>query len=117
MTTSLTPIARTQLDKAAVDNGFDLAVAKLFADKRLAVPWALQPDIFGLMPHQELRVRIDAADIEVGIHPEVLRPLLHARWDLARREASRLSLRPPYQRDGIAVVAGPSWSQRYGYRN
>src|SRR3990172_8822072 len=54
-------------------------------------------------------------DVEVGIHPLVLRSLDGSRWTEARSVAMGEETRGipqgnlPYQVDGIAVVAGSSW--------
>lgn len=63
----------------------------------------------------DVRVPIEQADIEVGIHPAVLKLLLAGEWDEARRVAVKLELNPrgDYFTDGIAVVAGASWSEPF----
>lgn len=58
-------------------------------------------------------VRIPEADVEVGVHPSVLDAVLEGRWDAARAIASNQRFEPPYMADGIAVVAGQSWIERY----
>jgi hypothetical protein len=60
-------------------------------------------------------IEVKHANMQVGIHPAVLKTLLGERWDEARTVARERGpdLKPPYQSDGIAVVAGPSWSERY----
>jgi len=64
------------------------------------------------MKRKPVRMRSESADIEVGIHPEVLIPLLESRW-LDARNFARLVVSQDagltYQPDGIAVVAGESW--------
>ncbi len=66
-------------------------------------------------------VVIEGADIQLGIHPTVLQHLLHEQWDEARTAAHALEDQPvvegiPYQPDGIAVVAGESWSNPFSGR-
>lgn len=71
------------------------------------------PESVGQMLNHEVRIRVEEADIEVGIHPVILPLLLHGKWDEARHEAVNNRFPEPYQRDGLAVVAGPSWLHRY----
>lgn len=55
---------------------------------------------------------IEGADIEIGIHPKVLRALSEFRWEDARSvgRIDKLQDAPfPYRADGIALVAGESW--------
>ena len=67
------------------------------------------PEGFERMLHEETRVLIENADIEVGIHPKVLRALVDDRWDEARRVAGELEVGDTYRRDGTTVVAGRTW--------
>lgn len=69
------------------------------------------------MLSQPTVVKVEQADVSVGVYPPVLRALLNERWELARQialerfadEKSQLDRFPPYQVDGIAIIAGPSW--------
>lgn len=75
------------------------------------------PPLFDQMQQQPVRLSLEEADIEVGILPEVLRALVDSRWEEARELADRSQVAvdvAQYQPDGIAVVAGPSWSERLG---
>lgn len=69
-------------------------------------------DYFKRMQDEQILMPIEAADIQIGIHPAVLRLLVASQWEdvlgrgaLAEFQAARLR----YQADGIAVVAGESW--------
>jgi hypothetical protein len=66
---------------------------------------------------EPVMMRIEEADVSVGIHPSVLRALEAGAWSVAREIAhtelasvipQRVQLLP-YQADGIAIAAGPSW--------
>lgn len=61
-------------------------------------------------------VPIPSADIELGIHPVVLKYLIEERWGEARSwcmtHASDLH-EAEYKPDGIKVVAGQSWSKPF----
>jgi hypothetical protein len=66
------------------------------------------------MLKEPILMPISSADIEIGIHPAVLRAISEANWEGAHHVSQELHNVPaeiPYQRDGIAVVAGKSWLQ------
>jgi len=66
------------------------------------------------MLKEPILMPISSADIEIGIHPAVLRAISEANWEGARhvsQELHNVLAEIPYQRDGIAVVAGKSWLQ------
>jgi hypothetical protein len=56
---------------------------------------------------------IEHADLKIGIHPAVLGELAAERWADAKRIANGLNDRGVYGADGIALVAGESWSERF----
>ena len=61
-------------------------------------------------------MRIEDADIQIGIHPTVLRALDEERWHDARSAGASDKLKMtnfPYRADGIAVKAGESWLRPY----
>lgn len=63
-----------------------------------------------------IKVPVEIADIEIGIHPDVFRFLREQQWGEAKRwcesNAERL-VADGYKPDGLLVVAGPSWSQPF----
>lgn len=64
------------------------------------------------MLKEPILMPISSADMEIGIHPAVFRAISEANWEGARHVSQELHDLPaeiPYQRDGIAVVAGKSW--------
>lgn len=59
---------------------------------------------------------VEGADIEIGAHPKITRPLLEGEWKVAREVAMSLSkhfVEEGYQADGLMVRSGPSWKERY----
>jgi hypothetical protein len=82
-------------------------------------------DAFEAMRHDGSLMSVPEADLKIGIHPEVLAVLEHGRWDDARRAAMSVARSGPaeqlledgrrwrYQRDGIAVISGPSWNRYF----
>jgi len=70
------------------------------------------PDGVGIASSGGL-VSIREADVQVGVHPRVLEALLEGRWEDARTVARETRFQAPYMADGLAVVAGRSWSERY----
>jgi len=78
---------------------------------------------FAQMQEERVLMRVEQADIEVGIEPQVLRHLAIAEWEGAREIAEATSLKDvaggpsvedtTYHPDGIAIVAGPSWSEPF----
>lgn len=64
------------------------------------------------MRQEPVLMPIEGADIEIGIHPKVLRALSESRWEDARKIGRLDGLHGtafPYRADGIAVVAGGTW--------
>jgi hypothetical protein len=62
------------------------------------------------------RVALETLDLEVGIHRSVEPFLLAEKWDDARRAAeehARELAMDGYQADGLLVVAGASWRERF----
>ncbi len=67
------------------------------------------PEHFERIMREPLLMPVEPAYIKIGIHPVVLRQLMAAQWESARRSAEVPEIREteiPYQADGIAVVAG-----------
>jgi hypothetical protein len=61
-------------------------------------------------------VAIEGADVKVGIHPEVGKYLLDRQWGLAQEAADGMKesiVHHGYQPDGLKVVAGESWTERF----
>ncbi len=61
-------------------------------------------------------VPVAGADLTVGVHRLVARPLAAGQWEEARGIAADYAERiaaDGYQRDGLFVRAGDSWSQRF----
>lgn len=69
-------------------------------------------DYFERMQQQPVLMPVAAADIEVGIHPTVLRALSAERWEDPRELLSR-DVGAGYQRDGVAVRAGTTWTEPF----
>jgi hypothetical protein len=62
--------------------------------------------------HQTL-LSIEQLDLQVGIHPEVLRLLNLGQWNAAKEIATKVAGERgevAYRSDGISIVPGPSWS-------
>jgi hypothetical protein len=73
-------------------------------------------DQYGEMLQSEVLVDIGSADLKIGIRPGVLRLLVESRWEEARKVAEIQDNQPDdfsYQADGIAIVAGESWSKPF----
>ena len=69
-------------------------------------------DYFERMLKEPLFMPVEHADIEIGIHPVILRLLIESRWDEVRALSGSQKIQAtemPYRADGIAVVAGNSW--------
>jgi hypothetical protein len=68
---------------------------------------------FERMTQEPMLMPVGSTDINIGIHPMVLRQLVLGEWEAARHSAAEVpEIREgeiPYQADGIAVVAGESW--------
>jgi hypothetical protein len=61
-------------------------------------------------------VAIDGADVRVGIHPVVAKYLVDRQWERAQHAASEAKgaiAHDGYQPDGLKVVAGESWTERF----
>jgi hypothetical protein len=66
------------------------------------------------MREENVFFAVGSTDVKIGIRPHVLRLLADARWVEARDAAREHSESgQPYRGDGIAVIAGPSWQQRF----
>jgi hypothetical protein len=64
----------------------------------------------------ETHVQIDGADVHVGAHPAIAHYLANRRWEHAQRTANELTesfAKEGYQPDGLKVVAGASWLNRF----
>jgi len=74
-----------------------------------------RPDDFRRMQREPVLSPVPSADIEVGIHPAVLRALVADRWESPRvlTEGADLSGDVRYQADGLAIRAGTSWAQPF----
>ena len=67
---------------------------------------------FKKMLHEAVLLPIKELDIEVGIHPLILKLLFHDQWADAKRmchEGASVFKEAGYQPDGIRIVAGPTW--------
>jgi hypothetical protein len=74
-----------------------------------------QPRDAGALSHQRL-LFVEDVDIQVGIHPAVLKLLELEEWNRARLVAEEVASSEPdsgYHSDGIRVVAGESWRRRF----
>jgi hypothetical protein len=74
------------------------------------------PESFVRMRQEEMLMPVPNVDIQVGIHPKILNLLVDSQWRGARDAAGSGTLHSksaPYHSDGIAVVAGGSWSLRF----
>ncbi len=70
------------------------------------------PNALEQMQREPALMRVESADIEIGIRPDVLSALVAAQWEKARALAQHDEYRSnnfQYKTDGIAVVAGESW--------
>lgn len=56
-------------------------------------------------------VRFESADISIGVFPPVLDAIMGSRWEEVRQP--REINDPRYGRDGIAIVAGETWLERF----
>jgi len=79
-----------------------------------------QPQVLRRMLSEPVLARVESADVSVGIRPDILRLIAESRWsNLAELQHSPHAVEEksldgqPYGRDGIAVVAGESWSERF----
>lgn len=71
------------------------------------------PDYFERMQREPLLMPVDGVDLEIGIHPKILRHLIQPESqigpDLFRLSDIQGDAGLPYQADGVAVRAGESW--------
>lgn len=78
-------------------------------------------ETFDRMKRQPSLMRIAPADVQIGVHPEVLTELDEGRWEAARDRAGQVAghtevTKIPdvgYHADGIIVVPGSSWSHPF----
>jgi len=73
-------------------------------------------DPSALRRDQDTLVAIERADVKMGIHPVVAKHLVDRQWERAQRAASEaegVMAKGGYQPDGIKVVAGEFWAQRF----
>ncbi|MCL5284101.1 MAG: hypothetical protein M1330_05285, partial [Armatimonadetes bacterium] len=69
-------------------------------------------DYFRRMLFEPVLMPVAEADLEIGIHPTVLRLILLGSWDQVRIRdtiADVQATEPHYHPDGLAVVAGRTW--------
>ncbi len=74
------------------------------------------PAEFERMREVPTLIEVAEADIRVGIHPLVLRPLTEENWEEARhrgQSAGSQAEEIKYRLDGLAVVAGESWNRPF----
>jgi len=79
-----------------------------------------RPQSFDAMLHETVLMPIKELDIEIGIHPEVLKPLSHDQWIYAKRSyrpAAEYFRKEGYQPDGVRIVAGPTWLLPFAENN
>jgi len=77
---------------------------------------ASNPEYFQRMLREPVLLPVENSDIKVGIHPEVLRSIREGDWEGARHftpDSQKMPEGITYRRDGIAVVAGESWSKPF----
>lgn len=75
-----------------------------------------QPDVFERMRDAPTLMEVREADIQIGIHPLVLRSLVDENWEEARHRGQAVGAEVSellYRSDGLAVLAGESWSRPY----
>jgi hypothetical protein len=71
------------------------------------------PQYLGKMLDQPVLMPVETVDIEVGIHPLVLKSLVEGQWGDAKNTCAEHLDRlraERYQPDGLRVVAGETWS-------
>ena len=71
-------------------------------------------EAFERMLHEPVLARIENTDTEVGIYPALLRLMIDERWNAVGGMFNELRVMEAfkaYQKDGIKLVAGESWSQ------
>ena len=59
--------------------------------------------------------QIENLDISVGVHSEILHPLMEGAWETARMrslELQKIFERNGYRPDGLLIKCGPSWKER-----
>jgi hypothetical protein len=70
------------------------------------------PEHFEKMIQEPFLMPVEKCDIEVGIHPALLKFLSRSHWADAKRAChnqAEVFLETGYQSDGIRVLAGPTW--------
>lgn len=79
---------------------------------------ASQPDVRRQMQYEPVLAHVEDADIRVGIRPDILQLVVDSQWEALselRNSIDSAEESPvaeyPYGRDGIAIVAGESWSR------
>lgn len=75
-----------------------------------------RPDYLERMMQEPVLMPVDSADLEVGIHPAVLRLLIDSKWEEVRRLVATEGIEEMnlhYQPGGIAVVAGERWLEPF----
>src|SRR6266540_3705928 len=72
---------------------------------------------FERMQREPVLMPVESADIELGIHPAVLRLIVASNWAEIRGRGwfstGQIAPGGPFQADGVAVVAGQSWQQPF----
>jgi hypothetical protein len=71
------------------------------------------PDAFRQMHDAEVLATVPEADVQLGIHPTILRALENPNVTDVRPKPDFFTPPAPYHRDGIAVVAGESWRRPF----
>ena len=104
-----TPDSRRGIEVAIDSKAWQLYYGPIVETIRRAGGRSLVTDLEDL-------VAVDGADLKVGVHPVVAAYLEQGNYDKARLSAigagSRLT-DDGYRRDGLKVVAGKSWSERF----
>ncbi len=71
-----------------------------------------RPDDFKKMLREPVSLKIEEANIELGIYPPILRLLAEEKWGDAKRfcdHEKKELIEAGYQPDGIQVRAGSTW--------
>ena len=71
-----------------------------------------QPNQLARMSQEEVMMPIEDLDLQIGVHPAVLRAVAGGRWNEAREvlpQIGGVAETIQYRADGIRVLAGPSW--------
>ena len=75
-----------------------------------------RPAVLERMRDAPTLMEVEEADIQIGIHPTVLRSLEDEKWEEARHRGQAVGAEPSqhkYRLDGLTVVAGESWSRPF----